>query len=137
MRLLREKNVESRTDDIVNLIKKILRLLEECEMICVIRRKCYSVFMNGQPVELPIDGVLDLHGFSPREIHELIPDYLAACLEKGICQVRIIHGKGKGILRSRVHSLLKKQKAVESFGLAGEEAGGWGATIVHLRPQSE
>lgn len=93
--------------------------------------------MGREPVELSIDGVLDLHAFSPREVGELIPDYLSACMQKGIYQVRIIHGKGKGILRSRVHSLLKKQKAVESFGLAGEEAGGWGATIVHLRPQSE
>jgi DNA-nicking Smr family endonuclease len=92
--------------------------------------------MNGQPVELPIDGVLDLHEFSPGEIGELVPDYLAACLEKGITQVRIIHGKGKGILRSRVHSILRKQSEVESFGLAGENAGGWGATIVHLRLRS-
>lgn len=93
--------------------------------------------MNGQPVELPIDGVLDLHVFSPREIDDLIPDYLAACMRKGIYQVRIIHGKGKGILRSRVHSILRKQREVESFGFAGEDAGGWGSTIVHLRTQSE
>ncbi len=92
--------------------------------------------MDRQPVELPIDGVLDLHAFSPREVGELIPDYLSACMQKGIYQVRIIHGKGKGILRSRVHSILRKQREVESFSLAGEDAGGWGATIVHLRPQS-
>lgn len=85
------------------------------------------------PVELPIDGVLDLHTFKPGEIKELIPDYLAACLAKRIFQVRIIHGKGTGQLRASVHAILARHPAVSSFALASEAFGSWGATIVHLR----
>jgi DNA-nicking Smr family endonuclease len=86
------------------------------------------------PIELPIDGVLDLHTFHPREVKELIPAYLAACRERGILEVRLVHGKGTGALRETVHSLLRKIPEVVSFRLAGEEAGGWGATLVILRP---
>ena len=90
--------------------------------------------MEEEPLILPIDGVLDLHTFQPREIGDLIPDYLAACREKGILSVRIIHGKGMGILQRRVHAILNRRPEVASFRLAGEEAGGWGATLVELRP---
>ena len=84
-------------------------------------------------VEIPVNGTLDLHYFSPRELSSLIPDYLEASKERGIFQVRIVHGKGTGILRGRVHSILKRLACVESFSLAGEAAGGWGATIVRLK----
>ena len=87
-----------------------------------------------EPHELPIDGVLDLHTFSPKDIGELVPDYLDACLEKGICQVRIIHGKGIGNLRRSVHAILARHPAVLSYTLDHPEYGGWGATLVHLRP---
>jgi DNA-nicking Smr family endonuclease len=60
-----------------------------------------------EPFELPIEGVLDLHTFNPRDVKELLPDYLYACREKGIHAVRIIHGKGTGTLRKTVHSVLR------------------------------
>ena len=86
------------------------------------------------PIELPIDGMLDLHTFQAREVKDLVPDYLAACQERGVLQVRIIHGKGAGTLRRTVHAILARLPEVASFGLAMEDAGGWGATIVTLLP---
>jgi DNA-nicking Smr family endonuclease len=87
-----------------------------------------------EPHELPIDGVLDLHTFNPKDLGELVPDYLAACRERGILQVRIIHGKGVGNLRRSVHAMLARHPAVLSFTLDHPQYGGWGATLVLLRP---
>jgi DNA-nicking Smr family endonuclease len=87
-----------------------------------------------QPVELPIDGVLDLHTFRPRDAKDLVTEYLDLCRGRGILRVRVIHGKGTGALRATVHSLLAQRTDVASFHLANEHFGGWGATIVHLRP---
>jgi DNA-nicking Smr family endonuclease len=89
------------------------------------------------PIDLPIDGVLDLHTFQPREIKDLLPDYLAECRERGILEVRIIHGKGTGVLRRTVHAILSRLPEVASFDLAMQDAGGWGATLVTLRPTTE
>jgi DNA-nicking Smr family endonuclease len=83
-------------------------------------------------VEFPIDGTLDLHTFQPKEVKDLIPDYLAECRKKGILEVRIIHGKGTGMLRETVHAILKRMPEVESFRLADETSGSWGATLVKL-----
>jgi DNA-nicking Smr family endonuclease len=86
-----------------------------------------------EPIQLPIDGVLDLHTFKPSEVKDLVPDFLAACLEKGIYQVRIIHGKGTGQLRRTVHAILAEHPEVSSFTLDHPQYGGCGATIVYLR----
>jgi len=86
------------------------------------------------PVELPIDGILDLHAFQPADVKELVPEYLSLCRGKGILRVRIIHGKGTGALRATVHSILSKLPEVASFAQAMEDEGGWGATVVRLRP---
>lgn len=88
--------------------------------------------MDG-PVELPIDGVLDLHTFRPQDVKEVLLEYLAECRQRDIFEVRVIHGKGIGELRRTVHAILSRVPAVESFAQASEHFGGWGATIVHLR----
>ena len=84
------------------------------------------------PIEIPIDGVLDLHTFSPKEVKDLIPEYIAACLSRGITEIRIIHGKGTGTLKAIVHAVLKKDPRVAGFKDAGIGAGGWGASLVRL-----
>jgi len=88
---------------------------------------------NKKPIEIPIDGILDLHTFKPSEVKDLIIDYLDACYNRGIFIVKIIHGKGKGILKNKVHSVLRKIPKISSFHLAEENQGSWGATIVYLK----
>jgi DNA-nicking Smr family endonuclease len=85
-------------------------------------------------VDLPIDGVLDLHPFAPRDVKRLLAEYLPLCRERGILEVRIIHGKGSGALRRTVHALLKRSVEVASFHTPTEADGGWGATLVRLVP---
>ena len=86
------------------------------------------------PFELPIDGALDLHAFRPAEVADLVPEWLEACRARGLLEVRIVHGKGTGALRRRVQALLARAPGVASFRTADEGAGGWGATLVTLRP---
>lgn len=85
------------------------------------------------PHRLPVDGVLDLHAFHPSDASELVADYLDACAEAGLPDVRIVHGKGTGALRRTVEAALRRHPLVLSFHTAGEDAGGWGATLVSLR----
>lgn len=89
--------------------------------------------VSDEPVLIPVDGILDLHTFRPDETADVVEEYLRVCLEKEIGQVRIIHGKGKGVQRKIVHSVLKRLDSVRSFQVAEESAGGWGATIVTLK----
>jgi DNA-nicking Smr family endonuclease len=84
-------------------------------------------------VHIPIEDWIDLHTFSPKEIPSLLEEYLSECKKKGFREVRIIHGKGKGVQQNIVHSSLRKNPLVESFTTAPLEAGGWGATIAYLK----
>lgn len=86
------------------------------------------------PRQIPIDGVLDLHTFRPREVKDLVSNYLAECRKRGILEVRIIHGKGSGALMRTVHALLERNPNVRGFCPAPPQAGGWGATLVRLAP---
>ena len=87
---------------------------------------------SEEPIEFQISEELDLHTFRPGELGELIPDYIGLCLQKDIFRIRIIHGKGIGTLRETVHALLRRDSRVSHFELAGQNEGGWGATIAWL-----
>jgi DNA-nicking Smr family endonuclease len=85
-----------------------------------------------EPVALPLDGTLDLHTFAPGEVGSLVPEWIGACREAGLRELRIVHGKGSGALRRSVEALLARDPRVASFRPAGEDAGGWGATLIVL-----
>jgi len=87
-----------------------------------------------KPVKVPIEDTIDLHTFSPKDIPDLLEEYFSACIESGITSVRIIHGKGKGILKMNVMKQLKKNPLVVGFREAPPSSGGWGATQVELAP---
>lgn len=86
-----------------------------------------------QAHQYPIDGVLDLHQFRPSETCEVLTEYIAECLRRGILRLRIVHGKGIGVQREIVRSVLGKHPAVADFRQEGGSGGGWGATVVDLR----
>ena len=91
--------------------------------------------IGPESVELPIDGLLDLHPFAHRDLPTLIPDYLELCRQRGITEVRIVHGKGVGVRQRTVQVLLDRlPQLVARYVPAPPERGGWGATIVFLRP---
>lgn len=83
----------------------------------------------GEILELPITDVLDLHSFRPAEVADVVRDYLDAAYEKGFRDLRIIHGKGIGVQRQTVRTLLGRDPRVEAFG----DAGSWGATWVRMK----
>ena len=89
---------------------------------------------QDEPIEYPIDGTLDLHQFAPNETKDIVNDYIEECLKRHIYTVRIVHGKGIGVQREIVRSLLKDHPAVVSFRHEPGSGGGWGATVVDLRP---
>ena len=92
---------------------------------------------EDEPVELPIDGTLDLHTFRPAEVKDLVPEWLAACQARGLTQVRVVHGKGTGTLRRTVEAILARSSLVRAFRPADEAGGGWGATLVDLARAGE
>jgi DNA-nicking Smr family endonuclease len=87
----------------------------------------------SEPIVVPIEDSIDLHAFSPKEIPSVVEEYLEQCIQAGIYEVRIVHGRGKGVQRRIVQSLLAKHPLVASFKDAPAEAGGWGATVVALK----
>jgi DNA-nicking Smr family endonuclease len=89
---------------------------------------------EAQPLDM--DGVLDLHMFPPREVKELVPVWLEECVALGLTEVRIIHGKGIGVLREIVHGILSTHPLVDHYGHSGDR-GSWGATVVHLKARGE
>lgn len=86
----------------------------------------------SEPIPLEITDVLDLHTFPPREVPDLVRDWLDAAYEKGYREVRIIHGRGAGVQRRTVRTILERDPRVVDFRDAPGEAGGWGATVVTL-----
>ena len=89
-----------------------------------------------EPIKIEIGPELDLHVFPPKEVGEIVDAYIEECVEKGYERVRLVHGKGIGHLRRTVHARLEKNPSVESFSLASEGEGSWGATIAFLRTNS-
>lgn len=86
------------------------------------------------PVVLPLEDVLDLHPFAPKEIRSVVEEYLLECCAAGLITVRLIHGKGRGVQRESIRTLLARLPYVQSFYDAPPEAGSWGATLVELNP---
>lgn len=89
--------------------------------------------MSEEPIPLEITDVLDLHTFPPREVPDLVRDWLDAAYEKGYREVRIIHGRGIGVQRKTVRTILERDPRVAEFQDAPGGSGGWGATVVTLR----
>jgi dsDNA-specific endonuclease/ATPase MutS2 len=88
-----------------------------------------------EPVVLPIEDAIDLHAFAPEDIPAVAESYLEAAREAGFREVRIIHGRGKGIQKERVRQVLGRSAHVEQFEEATPDRGGFGATVARLKPR--
>ncbi len=82
---------------------------------------------------LEIEDHIDLHTFDPKDVPSVVESYIEAAAEKGFTEVRVIHGRGKGVQRARVRAMLSSNPHVQAFGDAPAHRGGWGATLVWLR----
>ncbi len=89
---------------------------------------------DPQALPIPITGDLDLHPFAPREIPSLVAEYVRVCRERGILQLRLAHGRGRGVQRAVVRRVLRSLPEVVSFADAPPSFGGWGAIVAELRP---
>jgi len=92
---------------------------------------------DDKPVRLPIGDAIDLHAFRPRDVRSVVESYLEEAAAAGLTEVRVIHGRGIGVQREAVRSVLARLPQVAGFADAPPERGGWGATIVHLRPLAD
>ena len=88
---------------------------------------------EGQPIRIPVTDVFDLHSVPPRDVKDVVEEYLLEARAAGFKALRIIHGRGIGVQREMVRGVLGRLEFVEDFRDAPAEAGGWGATIVTLR----
>jgi dsDNA-specific endonuclease/ATPase MutS2 len=88
-----------------------------------------------EPVEIEITDVFDLHTIPPRDVKRVVEEYLLLAHEQGFKVVRIIHGKGIGVQRELVRSILARTEFVRDWSDAPPDAGGLGATIVRLTNQ--
>ena len=89
-----------------------------------------------EPIVLPIEDSIDLHAFHPKDIPSVVEEYLEQCRQARLTEVLIIHGRGTGVQRNIVRSILEKHPLVLSFQDAPAEAGGWGATVVILKNET-
>lgn len=89
---------------------------------------------DPDPVRVPIEAVLDLHSFQPRDIPSVVEEYLREAAARGLREVRLIHGRGRGVQRQLVQKVLAGHPLVARYADAPSERGGWGATLVWLRP---
>jgi dsDNA-specific endonuclease/ATPase MutS2 len=89
--------------------------------------------MEPEPVRIPITDVFDLHTVPPRDVKGIVEEYLAEAHRLGFKALRIIHGRGIGVQREIVRSVLARTEFVSDFRDAPAEAGGWGATIITLK----
>ncbi len=87
----------------------------------------------NRPHEYPIDGTIDLHQFRPSDTKEIVLEYIRVCQERGFTELRIVHGKGRGVKRDIVRSLLENHPDVLAFRHEGGSGGSWGATVVDLK----
>ena len=101
-------------------------------------RTCDAVTKSpfAEPVVLPLEDFIDLHPFAPKDIPSVVEEYLKQCELAELREVRIIHGRGTGVQRNIVRSILQRHPLVLSFQDAPAEAGGWGATVVILKKNS-
>jgi DNA-nicking Smr family endonuclease len=88
-----------------------------------------------ESVLIPAGEDLDLHSFAPRDVVSVVDEYLRLCRAEGRLEVRLVHGRGRGVQRAEVRRRLAELEFVESFHDAPPHAGGWGATFVRLRPE--
>lgn len=88
-------------------------------------------------VEMPLEDSLDLHTFQPRDVASVVEEYLYQAQKRGFSEVRVIHGRGKGVQRKIVQSVLERHPAVADYRTPPQQRGGWGATLVDLKPFGE
>lgn len=90
-----------------------------------------------EPVHVPIEDSIDLHAFAPRDIPSVVEAYLEAAAEAGFSEVRLIHGRGKGVQKEVVRRVLAGNPLVARYAEAPPEGGGWGATVAWLRQKAK